>query len=222
MEGVRQELRGRKRVCAEVQADMSGVDSMHSNKSLATAMNRVERLALYGLLALALAADIFLALQLKAPRANTAPRVPVVLGTHLPPLEVATLTGARATIPLRTSKKGTILYVFRPGCAWCRRNRAAFAALAAQVRNDYDVLGVSLTLEGTGEIESSLPSTVATYVAPSKKTIDGYAMAATPTTYLITPTGTLQDVWTGAYTGATKRAIESRFGATLPGQTTSD
>jgi hypothetical protein len=54
------------------------------------------------------------------------------------------------------------------------------------------------------------------YSGLSHSTIETYHLATTPETIVISPTGEVLGDWQGAYTGATKTAVERFFNISFP------
>ncbi len=134
-------------------------------------------------------------------------------GQGAPPLQLADIGGKRVTINYRSSS-GTLIYVFSPSCVWCKRNGANFRALSRALGGVH-VIALSLSSAEAGASSAGVGVEFPAYI-PSPSTIADYGLAETPTTIFVSREGKILRVWTGAYDGATKTAIEKYFKIRLP------
>jgi len=110
-----------------------------------------------------------------------------------------------------------LLYWFSPACGWCQTNLPNLKALAAQSNGRYTLLPVS----------SADKVDILRYVQREKVqfpvyTIDAavakqYRLDGTPATLLLSPSGTLEKRWTGAYSPSSLEDIERTLTVRLPG-----
>lgn len=139
------------------------------------------------------------------------------IGAHVSPISARDTRGAEAKVEY-DQKLPLVLYVFRPGCAWCRKNRDNFNALSSQFSGKYRILALSLTNgKDLGEFisENHMTTPVLTDLQPM--TVTQYRLGGTPETIVVSPQGMVLKTWVGAYDDATKREVESYFGIHLPG-----
>lgn len=134
-------------------------------------------------------------------------------GDHLSPAHVEALDGSSAIISWN-GKVPTVVYVFSSTCAWCEKNLAAARALIGGVSHRYRVVGISPTRAGLKEYLKSARLTLPVYV--SRASIDSVDMAMTPETFVVSPDGTVTNVWLGAYGPNVARDIEQVLGVELP------
>jgi peroxiredoxin len=113
--------------------------------------------------------------------------------------------------------KPTIVYVFTPGCAWCKRNLNNMKMLRQKTAAEYEFIGVSLAANGVAEYvkQHSIDYPVITDISPALRS--EYKMGGTPTTLLISNDSRVLKVWTGAYDGALLSEIDRYFNLKLPG-----
>jgi peroxiredoxin len=146
--------------------------------------------------------------------------VPVLpnTGQKMPALEVAGLDGVKRTLLADGErKKPTVIYVFSPRCTWCRRNRANLAAMVrSAAARGYDVVGISLA-PVTHEYLNTEAINFPVYVDPSERTSQAYELGPTPQTFVVSSERVLENAWSGAYVGQTKREVEAWLRAELPG-----
>lgn len=136
-------------------------------------------------------------------------------GKALPPLDLRDAAGKHIIIDYGSVSKPTLLYVLSPSCVWCQRNGGSFRALSQHTNESLRIIGLSLAEEGI-EIFRAKSGIDCPVYTPSPSTVRNYQLAATPTTMLISNTGTLLRQWSGAYTGMTKKSIEKYFSVELP------
>ena len=126
--------------------------------------------------------------------------------------------GQAVTYDVSNRSRPTIIYVYSPQCHWCRANEENVSSLVKQTRARYVFLVVSLNAKPD-------PLTDATYTQhgsaiiykPSQDTLRQYQFNGTPQTIVVSRSGTVQELWNGAWSNATKNEIEKYFSVTLPG-----
>lgn len=110
----------------------------------------------------------------------------------------------------------TVLYVFSPSCGWCERNQPSVQSLARFLRGRARFLGVSLDREGLFDWTLIQKPEFDIITDLSYRALLTYQFKSTPMTAVITPSGTVEKVWHGAYVGKTLSEIEQYFGVSLP------
>ena len=140
----------------------------------------------------------------------------VKLGTRVGPVVGTDVAGK--TIALEPqSAKGTVLYVFAPDCAWCRKNSDNVRAVVdAAVKRGMNVYAVSLVEKGTQEFLAAHNLNVPVLV-PSEATRKAYGMGGTPQTLVLSSDGAVIRNWKGAYMNKLASDIEDYFSIRLPG-----
>lgn len=139
-------------------------------------------------------------------------------GTGVKPLRVSGINGESHVLRFdRTRSKGTVLYVFRPGCVWCRRNQKHLMEVARQSSKDFTFVGLSLSNEGVREFVEQGGITFPVYVGVSPEDARTYRLGTTPETIVISPAGQVVESWFGAYSHEpTRTAVERFFSIRFP------
>lgn len=144
---------------------------------------------------------------------------PPIRGATVSRLVMTDVVGRDATIELSSASVPTVLYVFRPSCIWCQRNKARFRNFGLQIGKAYRIIGISLTKDGVDEFVNDQHFEYPVYLA-SESLIDSLQLSTTPQTIILSPSGEIVQNWLGAYEGRTKSAIESFFSINLQDQIT--
>jgi Thioredoxin-like len=138
-------------------------------------------------------------------------------GIDLPAMKVKDLVGHDVLIGYVDSPKPTVLYIFTPSCQWCRRNFASIRSLVDQRGQQYRFIGISLANNNLRDYVKKYDfGASAWYADPDEDSRVRYRLFSTPTTLVISPSGKLVSVWTGAYVGQTKSEIEHFFSVQIP------
>jgi len=124
--------------------------------------------------------------------------------------------GKPAVVEFRSSERPTVIYVFRPSCAWCERNSASFSELSRLVSAKYRVIGLSLAEEGLPDFVNRNHMKFAVYTGISAATVAQYHLGTTPETIVVSPAGTVLQDWRGAYIGPLRTLVENFFGIAFP------
>jgi hypothetical protein len=143
---------------------------------------------------------------------------PLPEGISLDPFEVQDLSGKPHLIQFGTpGSKPTVLYVFRPGCSWCRRNSRNIALLASHAGGLYNFIGLSLTTSGLDEFIRRNNVQFPVYVNIPSSVRARYRLGSTPETIVVSSNGTVLKSWSGAYTQEPiKSDVERFFALQLP------
>lgn len=139
------------------------------------------------------------------------------VGQEVPNIVGKTIDGKPIEVNFAPSHKPTILYVFTPTCAWCKRNFENMTALRHSVDDRYAFVGISLTDKGLAEYvrDHGIDYPVVTDLSEVTKTV--YRLGGTPTTIVISPENKVLKAWTGAYNAPLQAEISSYFNIKLPG-----
>jgi peroxiredoxin len=109
-----------------------------------------------------------------------------------------------------------VLYIFSPECSWCERNSDAVNSLASQIRDNYEMVGVSVLSVGLKKFVRDRRVNFPVYEGISTAAIEAYRLQTTPETFVISPDGRILADWKGAYIGLTKVRVERFFRIVLP------
>jgi len=136
-------------------------------------------------------------------------------GEMLGKLVVHDRMGQRQELAFAENKQ-TVMYVLRPTCGWCKRNSRAVKELYTRVSSEYGFVALSLEENGLQEFlaESGIP--FAAYALAPESASLRTRFTAVPQTLVLARGGRIAEIWTGAYGGETKTAIERFFGTSLP------
>lgn len=146
-------------------------------------------------------------------------RFQVPRGTRVAAISVSSVDGARKTVTLAGYARYTVLYVLRPGCAWCERNRPNIVRLAATVGRRYRFVGVSLTSKGFRDFARSHSLGFPLYAGLSPAIEVALRLGVTPETIVFTNQGRVIRSWNGAYGSVLLPRVEAYFHISLPGLT---
>jgi hypothetical protein len=136
-------------------------------------------------------------------------------GTILPPLDVKTTDGSHRLFNYGSAGKPTLLYIMSPSCLWCERNAASFQALSHRIGGRIQLIALTLSDEGLEAFQTQNSVDYPIY-SPSASTLRSYRLGETPTTILVSESGQVVRIWSGTYTGLTRKSIENYFNVQLP------
>jgi hypothetical protein len=173
------------------------------------------------LLVASLGLNVCLALNLKRSAHESSLQSPVLrVGNRMPMLWVIAPGGNREKLDWSERGRPTLLYMFTPTCIWCERNLQNILSLEHDTQGEYDFVGLSLTSDGLADYlkrSSHLDHTY--YIEGGEHSLFSMSIAETPETIVVSREGLIEDIWFGAYSGATRKSVESAFRRELPGLT---
>ena len=140
------------------------------------------------------------------------------LGTNLPPIEGADISGNSVSMGHGQDPRKTLLLVFSPQCRSCKENMPNWQAIISGAdRQTYRLAAVSLRPEGAGEYLSHYSISDVPVIADlDPKSRVAYNLALTPQTILLNSDGRAEKVWTGVLSGAEKQEVEQVLNIRLP------
>jgi hypothetical protein len=138
----------------------------------------------------------------------------IAAGSSAPQFEGSTLDGTVVKLDYTNELRGTLLYVFSPTCVWCERNAANIQAVV-KARSDLRIIGVAIGPQVTKEFVAKSP--FKQILRPTAATVSSYHLSGTPATILVSPTGKVLNVWSGAYGGAIAESVSKTLAVSLPG-----
>jgi thiol-disulfide isomerase/thioredoxin len=190
-----------------------------SSREIRNRFPQFSRFLIVGLLALSAVTNVLLVFKVRQLRGTVSAlkaEDATTTGMHLPPLTAQDLSGQIVTVRFDETDRPTLLYVFTPGCGWCKKNEDNLRALASQTADRVRVVGLSLSDQGLKEyVEQKLPTV--RVVNPDARTIAAYKLNGTPETILVSSQGIVLRVWKGAYADSMQREVEEYFRVKLPG-----
>lgn len=111
----------------------------------------------------------------------------------------------------------TVLYVFRPSCIWCARNRALINRVSDHAGQRFRFIGITtVPHKEAAAYLSTHELTFPAYADVSETWAKAYKLGVTPQTIVVGRGGRVLKVWSGAFTGNTKTEVESYFSVKLP------
>jgi len=143
---------------------------------------------------------------------------PVLLpGAKAPEFSAYELDGQKRLLNYAEANVPTVLYVFTPDCHWCARNLENIRSVVDAAGDRFRFLGVSLSDEDlpTYLSQNKLPFHV--YQTPSEDVRIAYGFNSTPSTIVISPSGSVLQYWKGAYSEDLATEVEGYFQVKLPG-----
>ena len=141
----------------------------------------------------------------------------LVPGAKAPEFSAYELDGNKAFLNYAEVNVPTVLYVFTPDCHWCARNLENIRSVVDAAGDRFRFLGVSLSDEDlpTYLSQNKLPFHV--YQTPSEDVRIAYGFYSTPSTIVISPSGSVLQYWKGAYSEDLATEVEGYFQVKLPG-----
>jgi hypothetical protein len=133
------------------------------------------------------------------------------------PIEVRNLAGRGVSLDIPRNGKTTVLYIFSPGCIWCKRNSGNMKALMDGAGKSFEFIPISLASEGVREYISEHGLRGEVYVEPSEASRNAYGLGGTPQTIVVGPDGRIARNWKGAYAPKLSAEVASVLGVRLPG-----
>jgi len=141
----------------------------------------------------------------------------------LPKLTGHWLAGPDATL---TMSRPTVIYVFSPGCGWCRLDRDNLLSLHAAQAASYDFVAVT-----KDDDSAKLASYLAKYPIPVSVFVtrrdaltedDNRKLGVTPQTIVVDRNGRVVRIWVGALFEQRQEEAQRFFGIRLPGVSEKD
>lgn len=138
-------------------------------------------------------------------------------GAKAPEFSAYELDGQKRLLNYAEASIPTVLYVFTPDCHWCERNLDNIRSVVNAAGDRFRFLGVSLSGEDlpTYLSQNKLPFHV--YQTPSEDVRIAYGFNSTPSTIVISPSGSVLQYWKGAYNEDLAKEVEGYFQVKLPG-----
>ena len=138
-------------------------------------------------------------------------------GAKAPEFSAYELDGHKKLLNYAETAVPTVLYVFTPDCHWCARNLENIRSVVASAGGRFRFFGVSLTDTDlqTYLTQNKLPFHV--YQTPSEEVRIAYGFNSTPSTIVVSPSGSVLQYWKGAYSEDIATEVEGYFQVKLPG-----
>jgi hypothetical protein len=104
-----------------------------------------------------------------------------------------------------------VLYAFTPTCGWCAKNLSNIKEIYRLKNPEFEFIGVSLSPNGVPEYISQNRFPLDVVKDSSATSREKFHLNETPETIVVDGSGTVKQVWLGAYTSETCRKIEQFF-----------
>ena len=141
----------------------------------------------------------------------------LVQGDKVPPITARDLQGRTAVLDYAGTDLPTVLFVITPNCGWCTKNIMNMRTLAANASDRYRFVGLSLESDKLVDYVTQNKLEFPVYTELPLMPMKQYKLGGTPQTIIVSPTGEVLKVWSGAFAENLQKDVESYFGVTLPG-----
>ncbi len=138
------------------------------------------------------------------------------VGAEVGPIVLLDAEGRRTEVPV-VDARPLIIYWMSPQCAWCSRNEANIRALVHAVRGRYRIVVLTVKARSVRGFDAVQRLGVPVAGEPDAATLRQYRFGGTPQTIVVSTSGTISRVWTGAYLARLESEIEQYFAVNLPG-----
>lgn len=127
-------------------------------------------------------------------------------------LDALDISGKSRHVVLNSGVKPVVLYIFSPTCGWCAKNLKNIKEIYHLKNSDFEFIGVSLAPNGIPEYIAQTGFPLDVVKEPSEASKQVFHLDETPETIVVDPSGTIAQVWPGAYSSSkTCRKIERFF-----------
>ena len=141
----------------------------------------------------------------------------LVQGDKVPAITARDLQGRTAVLDYAGTDLPTVLFVITPNCGWCTKNIMNMRTLAANASDRYRFVGLSLESDKLVDYVTQNKLEFPVYTELPLMPMKQYKLGGTPQTIIVSPTGEVLKVWSGAFAENLQKDVESYFGVTLPG-----
>jgi peroxiredoxin len=167
------------------------------------------------LLALSLAANVWLGLKVRRAAPAGPPEVRLHVGDTLPALEVLDAEGRPATLRADDDPRPTVFYLYSHTCGWCQRNQPAVTALAEQAGERFRLVGLCLGRpEDCARREGDPPFPLYSGLKPRQ--IADLGLGSVPQTIVVSPGGQIAQIFRGAWVQSQRDDVQGYFKVALP------
>jgi peroxiredoxin len=141
----------------------------------------------------------------------------LVPGSKAPEFSARELDGQKTFVNYAEVNVPTVLYVFTPECHWCARNLENIRSLVDGTDGRFRFVGVSLSQKDLPAYLSQNKLPFHVYQTPADEVAIAYGLSSTPSTIVVSPSGSVLQYWKGAYSEDVATEVESYFQVKLPG-----
>lgn len=140
---------------------------------------------------------------------------PIQTGDRITRVALETTDKHKVWLDWSDDSKSTVVYLFTPTCAWCKRNLEAMRTLANSA-STYRFIAISLDEAGVKDYIAANHLTMPVYIATDTASKRQLGARGTPSTLVVSPQGIVAHYWRGVYYGKTAEEIQKAFGVRLP------
>jgi peroxiredoxin len=138
-------------------------------------------------------------------------------GDKVPLITAKDPQGRSAVFDYRADKLPTVVFVITPACKWCTQNIMNMRTLVAKAGDRFKFVGFSLSSNNLYDYVTQNKLDFPMYTDFPLIPTNDYKLGGTPQTIVVSPTGEVLKVWTGAFAEETQKEVEEYFGVSLPG-----
>jgi len=135
----------------------------------------------------------------------------LTVGSRVESLDALDVSGKAKHLIFGSGDKLVVLYAFTPTCGWCAKNLSNIKEIYRLKHPEFEFIGVSLSPNGVPEYLSRSGFPLEVVKDPSAASREKFHFNGTPETIVVDSSGTVKQVWLGAYTSDACRKIEQFF-----------
>lgn len=138
-------------------------------------------------------------------------------GDKVRPVPAKDPQGNSVVFDYRTNKLPTVVFVISPTCKWCTQNIMNMRALVEKASDRFQFVGFSLSSDKLHDYVTQNKLNFPMYTDLPLNPTSDYKLGGTPQTLVVSPTGEVMKVWSGAFADNLQKDVEAYFGVSLPG-----
>ena len=141
----------------------------------------------------------------------------LALGETVPPIVAKDPQGRTAVIDYGETQLPTVVFIISPTCGWCTKNVMNMRALTENVGDHYRFVGLSLSSDKLIDYVKENQLEFPIYTDLPVLTMREYKLGGTPQTIVVSPSGQVIRIWSGAFAEDLQKEVEAYFSVKLPG-----
>lgn len=138
-------------------------------------------------------------------------------GNKVPMITAKDPQGRSVVFDYRVNKLPTVVFVITPTCKWCTQNIMNMRTLVAKAGDRFQFVGFSLSSNKLHEYVTQNKLDFPMYTELPLIPTSEYKLGGTPQTIVVSPSGEVLKVWSGAFAEEMQKEVEEYFGVSLPG-----
>jgi peroxiredoxin len=143
----------------------------------------------------------------------------LALGETVPPIVAKDPQGRTAVLDYGETQLPTVVFIISPTCGWCTKNVMNMRALTENVGDHYRFVGLSLSSDKLIDYVKENQLEFPIYTDLPVLTMREYKLGGTPQTIVVSPSGQVIRIWSGAFAEDLQKEVEAYFSVKLPGIT---